>query len=223
MPATEAAAALTDRYRQRVLGQRQAAAAGATIGLGAVDLDQSRQQVTSQLLRWATTAALVVVNAQTATAGLTGVYLPAYLAASRAPVQLGAPVDLTAHVGVTRGGTVDELVSSAAKGLLWRLGQGVGRDQALGYGQSLATRAAAMAVTDTATGTLTDLMVASPEVIGYRRVTSPNTCQRCADAAGHVSPPNHLLPRHPACRCTQEPVLRTAARFARPAPAVVRP
>lgn len=222
MPATQAAAALTDRYRDRVMGQRRSAGDAAAASLVALDLDLSRQQIASYLLRWAGTAASVVVNAQTATAGLTDAYVRGYIAASLAPVLLG-PVDLTAHVGVSHAGPVDALISTAAKGLLWRLGQGAGRDAALTYGQSLAIRGAAVAVSDTATGTLTDLMVASPEIVGYRRVTSASTCQRCALAAERVYKSEVLLPRHPACRCTQEPVLRTPARFARPAPVVVRP
>lgn len=223
MPATREAAALTDRYRDRVLGQGSTAGSAAAATLAGVDLDLSRTRISRYLLQWAAVASTTVVNAQSATAGLTDAYVRGYLAASLAPIVMGPSVDLTAHVGVTRGGDVDALFRTAAKGLLWRLGQGAGRDAALTYGQALATRGAAVAVSDTARDTLTDLMVASPEIVGYRRVTAPSTCGRCAQAAMRVYQADVLLPRHPSCRCTQEPVLRTAAKFARPAPAVVRP
>jgi hypothetical protein len=223
VPVTEAAAALTDRYRELVLAQRTSA--GTLVGgsLAAVDLDLTRARVTSYLARWAAASASAVVNAQSATAGLTKTYLMGYLAAAGAPVDLGPGVDLSAHVGVARDSTVDALLAIAAKGLLWRLGTGAGRDAALGYGQQLAERAANVAVSDTARDTLTDLMVASPEVVGYRRVTAAQTCKRCALAAERVYKSEVLLPRHPSCRCTQEPVLALPARFARPAPVVVRP
>lgn len=223
MPATREAAALTDRYREQVLAQRTTAGAATAATLAGLDLDLSRARVSAYLRQWAATATVVAVNAQTATATLTDAYVSAYLAASLAPSLMGASVDLAAHVGVTRDGDVEDLFRTAAKGLLWRLGRGAGRDAALSYGQSLATRGAAVAVSDTARDTLTDLMVASPEIVGYRRVTASSTCGRCALAADRVYQAHVLLPRHPSCRCTQEPVLRTSARFARPAPAVVRP
>ena len=223
MPSTREAAALTDRYRERVQTQRDAAGAAAAASLAGLDLDLSRAAITAYLLQWAARSSTTVVNAQTATAALTDAYLHGYLAASLAPLLTVTAIDLAAHVGVTRDGTVDDLFRTAAKGLLWRLGRGAGRDAALAYGQSLATRGAAVAVSDTARDTLTDLMVATPEVVGYRRVTASSTCERCALAAERIYQKEVLLPRHPSCRCTQEPVLRTPARFARPAPVVVRP
>jgi hypothetical protein len=223
VPATQLAAAVTDRYRGQVLAQSSATAAAVSGGLQQVDLDLSRSAIAAYMHRWASRSTTLITAAQGAAAGLSSVYVRSYLIASDAPVDVGESVDLTAHVGLARDTTVEALVAAAAKGLLWRLGQSVGRGSALSYGGALAKRAARVAVHDAARDTLTDLMVASPEIVGYRRVTATRTCGRCATAAERVYHAKVLLPRHPSCRCTQEPVLSTPARFARPAPAVVRP
>lgn len=227
MPATLEAAATTDVYRSRLLAQREVTAQRVAAGIAGVDLDLARAPLTMALRQWADAAATTVELGQLAAVDLTASYLAAYLNAAAVPIDPLARVDVRRHIGLVPedidGDTIDAALQRAGHGLLWRLGRGAGRAQSVRYGQSMALRTSRTAVTDSAHHAMADLFAEHPRITGWRRVTSLNTCNRCAQAAKRIYRKSDLLPRHPSCRCTREAVIDWSEPFTRAEPTVARP
>jgi hypothetical protein len=223
MPATALAAAVSEQYRIGVLQTREATAFAVTTAWASIDLDHPAPALATGLEAFRETAAGVIGSGQAAVAGLSGDYLASYLtAAGEDPSDV--VLDVSAHVGADGDGVpLTEGLQAATTGLLWQLGRGAGRDVATQTGLSYAKRVAATAVVDSARDALTSAMQSTRLITGWRRLTSAQTCSRCADDAGHVHRPSYPLRSHPWCRCLAEPVVLGHAALQRAAPLVVRP
>lgn len=214
MPPSLAAAALTDGFRQQLTALRDGAADAAVGLLRGVDLDLSKPSLARAMLTWSDRSGAVASAVTQQAAVLSLAYVSAYLRVS------GAPVEGKAAVSVA-----EPELEQVAPALWWRLGQGVGREAAVMTAESLVERVVRSAVGSSATETLAGAIHAEPAVSGWRAVSGPSSCGRCAAAVGTVrSDSARMTPHHPADRCTQEPVLRgVAERVTRSAPTVVAP
>lgn len=215
MPSTQAAAAVTDGYRARLLALRDSTALAIAALLSDVNLDARPTQLDRDLAAWRTRAAtLAVATADQATA-LTLTYLSAYLVASgaqRLSVTPDTERPIASGLDVVRGA------------MLWRLGRRDGRGQAIASAAASARRVSRDIVTTSALSTLSSGIAAEPQITGWSRATSSSCCRRCADQAGQVFRDTAAMDRHPSCRCTQEPtVLGRAETFRRQSPTVVAP
>lgn len=234
LPRNETAGAVSAVYRQQAAATAANAGSVVAADLGTVDLNLGHAGLADWLAQWENRAESVITGAQQQSAALAHAYLLAYLTASGDTTDPAAgleTVNFAAHVGkaaadgIGDGGVhhVGALLAVASTGLLWALGAGQGRDKAIGYGQTIAARAAATATGYAGGATLTDLMQASPEVTGWRRLCITPTCRRCADqAAKGVQPAHARMWRHPHDDCIQEPVVRGHSPLVRAAPQVNR-
>jgi hypothetical protein len=86
-----------------------------------------------------------------------------------------------------------------------------------------AARITDTAIGDAGRGALRQLMIASPSIDGWHRVTGADTCARCAELTGVLLAPDAPLDRHPGCSCLQEPVVNGRHAYQRASPTIVRP
>lgn len=215
MPATRAAAAVTDGYRRRLIDLRDATAMAVAAMLEDVDLDLPPAGVTRELATWRSRSTALVTAAGTQASASTLAYLSAYLIASGA-----SPLS----VAVVPADPDPSGLTSVRGALLWRLGQGGGRALAMRTATATARRTARDVVGHAATETLAEGIRREPQITGWRRVTSGACCQRCADLAGRVYRDDASFDSHSACRCTQESVvLGRAETLRRQEPTVVAP
>jgi hypothetical protein len=201
---------VTAGYRDRLLRQRLVAGVAVTAGLREIDLDLTPDRLRAEMLRWAAAAAALTMQGQESAARLSSAYLAGWLSAAGAREPLPA-LDLQLRVGTVPGdvpgGSLEEAMRRSAFSVLWRL-RTAPSDQALKYGGYAANRVTWTALQDNATGVLADGIDAHPQIIGWRRITSSNACQRCVLAAHRqYRSTEPLRRRHPSCRCTQEAVL----------------
>lgn len=215
MPATELAGQVTNGYRSRVIALRDAVASSVARNLDQVDLDVDRTGMARQLSGWLATAAMLTDAGSEQAAVLTGAYLEQYLRAAGVEPEPPPPPQ-------TRPSR--DRLTQASTALLWQLGRGAGRQQAVATALAYAARESRSAVMGSARDTLRLGLVSHPRIVGWRRVTSARTCQRCADQAGVVHRAHLALHTHLSCRCTQEPVLSGLREVVqRQAPTVVAP
>lgn len=75
--------------------------------------------------------------------------------------------------------------------------------------EAIITRLGRSEPLQTAAVTFSDAIAASPHVVGWRRQLGSSSCQLCEwwAAGGKVWPPDHPMPTHPGCTCTQVPVI----------------
>lgn len=216
MPPNRAAALATDRYRTTLVAVRDRGAAASVALFGdLLDLDHGRTNLARSLSAFDKRGAALIAATGEQAADLAAAYLATYLAAggldaigAATPVAVGA-VDL----GPVRAG------------LLYRLGQGAGRAAAYDLAAAVTLRVARSAVMGAANATASSGLVGEPGITGWRRVTSPTCCQRCALLTGTTYDAGvTFVERHPADRCTPEPVLAgRPERITRKAPTVVAP
>lgn len=214
MPPNATAAALTDGYRARLGGLRDATTDAVLALLERVDLDLGRPALARALAAWQERATLLVQASGGQAASDSARYLLAYLAAAGVDaVGAAEPVDADASG-----------LAGVPPSLFWRLGQSAGRGQAMATASSVAQLYARTAISDAARQTLASGIAGEPGVSGWRRVTGAACCSRCAVLASRVYADRADFERHPADRCTQEPVLRDVPEtVTRRAPTVVGP
>lgn len=222
MPATKALAEVTNVYR-RSLGTQRDSTAAAVVGQlqGLVDLSQRGPSLDLRLAEFNTRAAELVSAGVNRAADLSDLYVDTYLvAASLAPD--GAEFS---RAEAEHQSLASELVTGhVIPALLWRLASHAGREAAMRYASAVAERQTRVAIGDAARLRVSARLVAEPTISGWRRVTGPTTCARCARQAGVLSPDRAPLVCHPACRCSAEPVLRGVTEtVSRATPTVVAP
>ena len=215
MPATAEAAQVTNAYRTQLGRLRELTANEVVALISALDLAVSPTALDRQLLAFLTNALAVVQAASMRSASLTGAYVSAYLlAGNAAPLSVPVRPVLAPLDGLTRvrGALLVNLVRSA------------GRGQAITSAEAAARRHARNIVTLSAVETTADLIVREPRIAGWQRVTAAGCCKRCAVQAGKRFRDNQGFKRHPACRCSHEPILRgIPEQVQRQPPTVLQP
>lgn len=215
MPPSEQAAQATDAYRLRLVQVRDSTATAVGDGLVAVSLDLAPTRLDRALRDWQASSAELVEGARLRAAQASHGYLTAYLGTVGAMAPTAedpAAVDAAAKL------------LGARKALLYLLGRGDGRPAAQRYGRYVAERQARTLVAVAARDVLASGIRRSPQIVGWRRVTSTSTCDRCAKQSGHVYADHAPFASHDSCRCTAEPVIRgVPERLTRAAPTVVAP
>lgn len=208
---------VTNGYRGRLLDLRDTTGLAVAGLLDTVNLNARPAQLSQDLRTFRRRASTVVTNSQQASGALTLRYLAAYMTASGS----GLDVDDDDLEIPTQPDPLDVVAGA----LFYRLGQSAGRAVAIGSAAAVAQRVARTSVQQTAVAVLGSAISASPNVSGYRRVTSSSCCERCADAASSgVYGDGEDFFQHPADRCTQEPVIAGGTESVlREAPQVVSP
>lgn len=159
--------------------------------------------------RFLAAAVPVVSAAQRHTASLTVAYL-ARAAKVRPPA-----IDTSALTGapLRNGAAPDEVYrrpfvtvwTALAAGTAWAAAVEAGRARAVATAETdmqLATRATAGAVGNS-----------EDSIVGYRRVVSGEACELCASVAGAFLSDANVMPLHPGCSCTLEPVIGHAPQL----------
>lgn len=154
----------------------------------------------------------VVRGAKDHTATLTDAYLAAL--ASKALDREFAPVGIPASTvdEVALRGVDDTTVYTRAGVTVWTaLSEGQGIDDAAKLG---GLRLAAMVATDlqlALTHSARYSMAKSRHVVGYKRVTDGSCCGLCQLAADRMYHKGDLMPIHPHCSCSVEPVFQVGS------------
>lgn len=202
-------AQLTQRYQDALARLR----AQATTMVGAA-WDSLERYDEAQVSEWLDLVEPVVLAGQAQAVALTDAYLAALL--ERAPLGL-LPEELTG--AAVRAGTTPAEVyrrpfvtvwTALAAGTAWAAATSAGRAQATTSAATdiaLSTRAAASAA-----GELDD------SITGFARVPDGNACEFCTSAAGQRYRTDDLMPLHPNCGCTLEPLTTGLAPRAHPEP-----
>lgn len=192
---------LTRAYRQGLVAVRSVAAAGVVAAwdrLGSWDESDVDAFLHSTVPR--------VVGAQAQVAQTTETYMAMSMGGRP------AGIDRERYVGAAaRNGTPPETVYRRPFQQLWK---GLGAGKAWQLAQDEARfRLAQTAVTDLALSTrlaAQDAM-ASSGIVGYRRVTAAGACQFCDVLSTRRYNVAELMPVHPNCACTVEPITDSAA------------
>lgn len=216
MPPTRAAAAVTDGYRRRIITLRDSTALAVVDLLGGVDFDVTPASLARQLEQWRSRAEVLALGAGRQASEQAVAYLSAYLVTGGADplsTSLDPAEPPRPALQVVRGA------------LLWRLGQGAGRELAMLTATAAAKRITRGTVSAGATLTLRDGIRREPQIDGWHRVTSSTCCSRCAGLARYrYSDRDDFDAAHPGDRCTPEPtVLGRAEVLRRQSPTVVTP
>lgn len=216
MPPNAVAAALTDRYRRELTLVRETTVDAVTAMLArGVDFDVGPLALERSLAGWGARAGILVTAAaaQSGEASLT--YLGRYLAAGG--------LDVTSP-GVVPDAQVGDL-AQVRSALLWRLSRREGREVALGTAEDVARRVGRTAIAEVVGAVLAEGIDVEPGIIGWRRVTGPRCCGRCAATSAVTSAATvRFALAHPGDRCTPEPVLAGVPEvLVRRAPTVVAP
>jgi hypothetical protein len=207
MPATRVALAVTDRYRQVVIGLRDRTVGLATLTWPVV---AGADSVSTAYAAWADRYAGVVAAAQRAAVGITGAYLAAFLAAELRAAVTPLHVDADPYAGITRTGKPVRAALDVSLGLaMQRRGEhGDPLGDVLAGALERNVRLAGDEVMAAPRHALHDLITADERVESWRRVAGPGACAVCLAAAdGQAHDPDQLLEIHNHCTCTAEPVI----------------
>lgn len=168
---------------------------------------------------FADTVAPFVAAGQSQMASLTNGYLAASMAAAGAGTGMPTGVDPAAVTGSAVRTGVDPIDEYTRPGqtVWYQLSQGTPIEDAVAQGgrraETLAATDLQLAATHAAQITLAKPPPPAPNglrVVGYRRVvTNAKACQLCKDAATQRYHSDDLMPIHPNCDCTVEPIVGT--------------
>lgn len=205
MPASRTSLALTDSYRDRLLGVRLQAALTLRRAWAALD----PRDLDTTFGRWLDAAAAFVGAAKRAGVAATDAYLAAYLSEELATDVRARGIDPEPYLPTVDGRDLRTALLPALFTVKATVAQGRDVDTGLAFGLHRATRIAAVEVMDAPRRALRDLMQEDDRIRGYRRATAPMACGAClALATEAVLPPAEPLRQHTHCRCTAEPVVR---------------
>lgn len=214
MPATEAAARLTDGYRSRLLTLRR----GILVALVAAwALEENALDATFGL--WLGRAVMLLGGAQADAVRLSDAYSASYVSAETGEAVRPVGLDPADYAGSTVDGRpLAALLAGALIAVKADLGAGKSFNDAAAAGRARGLRNASYELDAAGDAALTDALDAQPRIRGWRRVTSGRPCGAClASADGKLRSPRAALLRHPHCRCTKEPAVDGAAeRIRRP-------
>lgn len=167
----------------------------------------------ADIAAWVRTVSPVVQAGQIRTAALTDAYLAAY----RAEVtgELSRPVGVPTEVATgARGVPTAEVYARMGPEVWSRLANGLSIDQAVQAGLARAVKVAATDLQLAKTHAADYVLRADDTVTSYRRVINGETCSLCISAADRTYYRGDLLPIHPGCDCSVQPV------YGEPAPTV---
>lgn len=210
MPSTEQSLAITAAYRARLLAIRRQVITAAATSWGSMlditDLDRS-------FAHWLAGAVAMTTHAQAAAATLSDAYLSTYISAELE--RNVAPIGLAAsdYAGTTSTGRpLPELLAPTLLTVKAALGRSRPPADALTLGRGRAVRIIGVETDAAGRAALDDALTTSPDVRGWRRVTSSRPCGAClAASTGAVHRPGERLKVHPHCSCTKEPVVAGAS------------
>ena len=206
MPPNAAAAATTERFRQRLLRLRDAVSRSVALQLREIELDAGKDATRRSLALWERSAALLVTLAQSEAGRLADVYISAYMSAGGVTPE--APAAVAQHVGVDLNGRpVEESLRAAPVAFLWRLGRGDGRPAAYASGMDRAIRVTRGAVMATARGVIAERAESERRITGWRRVSASDPCGACLARSGVLMTSQNVFETHDRCNCTAEVVL----------------
>lgn len=206
MPASQRSLLITDAYRSRTVGLRQRAMLATsqawTSTIDFSDLDDSFR-------RWHIGAVAMTTAAQAQAAQLSDGYLSAFSTSELGQYVPPVGLDPAKYAGVTDWGRpVAALLAPSLIVVKAAIGDGRTPDEASRFGMGRAVQNVASQTDGAGRAALSDAMVESKHVDGWRRVTGSAPCGAClAEATGDVMDPSEDLGVHPFCSCTKEPVI----------------
>lgn len=200
MPAHQQSLRVTEAYRERMVGIRDAARRAALGAWRQVDFEALDGSFPADLVAAAVSG--LQQQAVRASAGYVGAYVSSERA-SRAPAP---PIDPAPYVGRTRDG--QELVDALRLPLITvKAAIAERKPDPMDLGRVRLLRLVGLATDAAARGALSDLIQADDRLIGWRRAVR-GTCGACLGAAtGRPADPGESMDIHPGCQCVSEPIV----------------
>lgn len=210
-----ASLAITDRYRDALVGLRARVLGAVTASWRqTVSLDDLDGTVAA----WARGAGAVIEAGKAQAAAHSDVYLAAFVASELGKPQAPRGAALPAVTRDPAGRTLEEAAASSAIAVKVALAYRRPGPEALAAGLLRGQRLAAGEVARAGRDSLAGLMAADENVEGWLRVTGPAPCGACiAAATGAIRSTDEVPEAHTYCQCVAEPVVR-GVRDAHPRP-----
>jgi hypothetical protein len=193
---------VVDAYRTRAAGIRR-------LILARVDelyADVDPGDISGSIDRFIADAEPIITAGQASMATLVAAFVRAYSAAGQG--ELVEPADDVEEIaGTTRDGS-SLAIGMAAFGpmILSQIAGGATVDDAMAFGQHLATRFADSEVTGAADRELEHQAAGADRIVGWEGLVAPGSCNPCLANAGQHGLDEEIY-RHPDCNCERIPVL----------------
>jgi hypothetical protein len=208
---SRASAAVTDRYRDRLVTLRDRARAEAARAWGEIDPDRIDDSYRPGLL------APVVAALQREAARTAGGYLKAFVETELGRSVRTPPVDASRTGRSRSGDSLRAALDAPTIVAKVAISDGLTVADALRRGGQRLDLIVGLAVDTAARDALYAAMVASPYVVGWRRAVG-GTCSACTgslarEGVSSTTPLGTVMKQHPNCKCVPEPVVGRRWKF----------